>query len=92
MGLWMKKVTWHIHARVRLSERSISPKMVIGALEHPEQMVESGDHLIIHKRYYDIHKKKEYLLRIFVQERAHEIVVCSAYRTSKISKYWEGNL
>jgi len=59
----MKKIKWHAHAQERLDERGIHEKLVKDALEHPDQTIMRGRNKIIHKRYYDRHRNKYYLLR-----------------------------
>lgn len=84
----MKRIRWWPHARERLLERGIDEKLVQAALEQPDQIILLGRRKIIHKRYHDLRRHKEYLLRIFIEEHTEEQVIRTVYRTSKISKYW----
>ena len=84
----MKEIKWHSHARARLLERSIDLRLVHKALEHPDEVRGIGAQKIIHKRYVDSQSNKEYLLRIFLEDRHGEWTILSVYRTSKIGKYW----
>jgi len=84
----MKKISWHGHAKQRLLERSIDSKIVLLTIREPEQVFNKGKLKILHRRYYEIGHRKHYLLRVFVDESLHEIVIHSVYKTSKIDKYW----
>ena len=88
----MKTIKWHNHARVRLIERDLDTKLVQNSLAEPDQIIGKGLYKIIHKRYKDSHNSKEYLLRIFVEDHQGEWVILSAYRTSKIEKYWRDKI
>ncbi len=84
----MKKIAWHAHAQERLVERGINEKLVKDALQHPDQVIVVGKNKILHKRYYDPYRRKNYLLRLFIEQHAEVWIICSVYRTSKINKYW----
>ena len=86
----MKKVSWHGHAKQRLLERSIDSKIVLLTIKEPEQTFTKGKFKVLHRRYYETGHRKHYLLRVFVDEGAREIIVYSVYKTSKIGKYWRG--
>lgn len=88
----MKQIKWWPHARERLVEREIDLKLVQAALKQPDQVILLGGRKIIHKRYHDSRRHKEYLLRVFIEEYAEEQVIRTVYRTSKISKYWRDDL
>jgi hypothetical protein len=89
----MKQIRWWPHARERLAERGIDTKLVQAALEQPDQVILSGRQKVIHKRYHHPHRhKKEYLLRIFVEEHSEGQIIRTVYRTSKITKYWRDDL
>ena len=88
----MKQIRWRPHARERLVERGIDIKLVQEALTRPDQIISRGRQKIIHKRYYDFHCRKEYLLRVFIEEHVEERMIRTVYRTSKIAKYWRDKL
>ena len=88
----MKKISWHGHAKQRILERSIDPKIVLLAIKEPEQVFTKNKFKVLHRRYYETAHRKHYLLRIFIEENPHEIVIYSVYKTSKINKYWRGQL
>ena len=84
----MKGILWHAHAKERLTHRNIDRGLVLRAIEKPDQIIVSGKRRVVHKRYHDDRSRKEYLLRIFLEEHQQMTVVLSVYRTSKINKYW----
>ncbi len=86
----MRQIKWHSHAEQRLEERGIDIKLAQAALRNPDVIIPKGKMKIIHKRYYDSQRNKEYLLRIFVEVHNGDWIVRSVYRTSKIVKYREG--
>ncbi len=68
--------------------RSIDSKIVLLTIREPEQVLNKGKFKILHRRYYETGQRKHYLLRLFVEETAVEIIIYTVYRTSKIDKYW----
>ena len=78
------------HAEERRKERKISKNLIEEAILHPDEIISRGKTMIVHKRYFNSCKKKEYLLRIFLEEKDGKKVIVSLYRTSKISKYFRG--
>ncbi|VAX35624.1 hypothetical protein MNBD_UNCLBAC01-1930 [hydrothermal vent metagenome] len=88
----MKQIEWQVHARQRLVERGINIHLIRKALLAPDQVIFHRRQKIIHKRYYDMKREKEYLLRLFIEETSEKWIINSVYRTSKISKYWRVDL
>ena len=81
-------IEWLSHARERLHERGLNEQLVDEAIRAPQQVCGRGPQKVFQKRYVDPVRQKEYLLRVFVEIRKGKVIVRSAYRTSKISKYW----
>ena len=79
------------HAEERRKERKIGKALVQEAILYPDEIISKGKTTVVHKKYFNSYKKKEYLLRIFLEEREGKKVVVSLYRTSKISKYIRGD-
>ena len=88
----MRRMIWYSHAKQRLNERGLDAKLVLVALQDPDQVISKGKIKIIHKRYRETSQSKEYLLRIFVEVVGEDWVIRSAYRTSKVTKYWRARL
>ena len=54
----------------------------------PQQILEEGKRKIAQSRLADPATGNEHLLRVLYEDRGETKVVVTAYRTSKIAKYW----
>ena len=77
------------HALFEMGRRGISEVQVTEVLANPEQseMVRAG-RVVYQARLLLGQPPKTYLLRVFVDIDRHPPEVVTAYRTSKIEKYW----
>jgi len=84
------------HALFEMKRRGISEAEVSSLLRAPEQREEQRPgRCIYQKRVAGPSEDKEYLLRVFVDVDRDPAEIVSAYRTSKVGKYWRlhaGNL
>ena len=72
-----------------MERRGISEEEVSSVLRAPEQTEEQRPgRCIYQKRVSGPSEDKAYLLRIFVDVDRDPAEVVSAYRTSKVGKYW----
>jgi len=71
-----------------MAERRLSPEVVEWVLAAPQQILEEGKRKIAQSRLTDPATGKEHLLRVLYEDRGETRVVVTAYRTSKIAKYW----
>ena len=70
-----------------MSERDLSERIVVSALEKPEQILQSKKgRKIAHKIFTK--SGEEFLLRVVFSEEDDTKKVITVYCTSKISKYW----
>jgi uncharacterized protein DUF4258 len=77
------------HAQFEMERRGISEEEVSSVLRAPEQMEEQRPgRCIYQKRVAGPTEEKTYLLRVFVDVDRDTPEVVSAYRTSKVGKYW----
>ena len=78
------------HAEWEMARRGIPLALVEAVMEHPEQRLvdESGTGRWIHQSRLRFGDGKMYLLRVVVAEEEQPHVIITAYRTSKIEKYW----
>ncbi len=83
-----KRIRFAAYAEEQIRERGLSEEAVTRAIQEPEQVVEGerASRKIAQKRLREA--GKEYLLRVVYEEDGEEITVGTAYRTSKVSKYW----
>lgn len=83
----MKPVRFSEHARLEIVRRSIPFEVVELVLSSPEQSVPEHGGLTARQSRVDL-EGKQYLIRVVVAERPDATVVVTAYRTSRIGKYW----
>ncbi len=77
------------HARFEIIRRQLSEAMVISVARNPQQVMklEKGRR-VCQNRYYDSNAGKDMLLRVICEERRNRLFVITAYRTSRIDRYW----
>ena len=73
------------HALEQMEMRQISKEVVNAILARPDQTL-NEDNYIVHQ---SLTEDRKYLIRIFVNDKKRVITV---YKTSKISKYYEGKI
>jgi hypothetical protein len=78
------------HARFEMERRGISEADVVQVLSAPEQsdLVRPG-RIVYQSRIEPEEPGKIYLLRVFVDVDRRPAEVVTAYRTSKVEKYWK---
>ena len=77
------------HSRFEMERRGITEAEITDVLAAPEQMVRARPGRAVYQsRLEDRETGKLYLLRVFVDLDRRLPDVVSAYRTSKIAKYW----
>jgi len=72
---------------MELERRNISPDLVREVLKKPEQRiaVREGREVFQSRKWI---KRKRYLIRVIVKVDRKPAEVVTAYKTSKINKYW----
>ncbi len=80
------------HARQRASERNISIETIQQVVNMPDTIVEDGPGQKIYQANILFATEKIYLVRVFVNIDKDPPLVKSVYRTSKLSKYDEGEI
>ena len=78
------------HAEWEMTRRRIPLVLVQAVMDRPEQRLadETSTGRWIHQSRLRFEDGKMYLLRVVVVEDEHPPVIITAYRTSKIEKYW----
>ena len=75
------------HATVELERRGLSTQAIDNILRKPEQRLEvRSGRVVVQSRVREF--ASEYLVRVFVDIDRSPAEVVTAYRTSKVSKYW----
>jgi hypothetical protein len=83
------KIILKSHAYFEIERRDIEEGEVLDCVNNPGQILK-GDRgrFIYQKILYDKNTETEYLLRVIVEKKAGNLEVITAYKTSKIKKYW----
>lgn len=85
----MSTVHFSDHARSELERRRISQSDVLKVLAHPDQTIPVRvDRTIYQSQIAKGHPPKSYLLRVVVDRFEDDLIVVTAYYTSKVEKYW----
>lgn len=83
------KIKLTAHARFEASRRGISEGLIKSVVKAPQQKLPSKKgRIVVQKKYYDKIEGKEMLLRVIGIETEREFKVITAYKTSKVDKYW----
>jgi hypothetical protein len=78
------------HAEWEMARRGIPLALVQAVMEHPDQRLADGSRADrwIYQSRFQFDDEKICLLRVVVDEGEQPAVIVTAYRTSKIEKYW----
>lgn len=75
------------HAAIEITRRDLSAETIDGVLKRPEQRLEvRPGRVVLQSRVQE--SGAEYLVRVFVDIDRNPAEVVTAYRTSKVLKYW----
>jgi hypothetical protein len=75
------------HAATEIERRGLSTDAIDGILKTPEQRLEvRHGRVVLQSRFQEF--GSEYLLRVFVDIDRKSAEVVTAYKTSKVLKYW----
>lgn len=78
------------HVLEELEARKIPRHLLERVLQSPEQRVPEIENVTCYQSQVEINGK-QYLLRVMVNETIQPAKVVTAYRTSKIAKYWRSS-
>ena len=76
------------HGRQELERRGISLAQLESVLNHPQQVVADRKGRTVFQSQVDRGDGKMVLIRAIVVGDADDVVVVTAYRTTRIHKYW----
>jgi hypothetical protein len=77
------------HARFEFSRRGLSEDTIRGILAQPEQRLEvRPGRVVLQSRISTGSQARTFLVRVFVDIDRTPAEVVTAYRTSKVTKYW----
>jgi hypothetical protein len=81
------------HARFEMTRRGLTEAIVCSELEAPDQQIEiRPGRVVLQSQVKMSAPSKTYLIRVFVDVDRDPQEVVTAYRTSKVSKYWRQSL
>ncbi|WP_020604488.1 DUF4258 domain-containing protein [Spirosoma spitsbergense] len=81
------------HVKERAKERGISSKTIDQVIISPDQIIEEEETgQKIYQSIIAFPENKTYLVRVFVNNNKEPSIIKSVYRTSKIDKYYEGEI
>lgn len=78
------------HAKDQLKLRGIEENVIVEILNNPGQIIIEDDKTLYQSIIIEAGKK--YLIRVFVNHTKTPNLVITAYKTSKIEKYYEGDI
>jgi len=81
------KIYFTRHAERQLQERNISKEAVRKTVFNPDQVVEQEEDILLFQSIL-VEEQRKYLLRVVAKIQADDYLILTAYRTSKIEKYW----
>lgn len=76
------------HAQQEFERRGISLAQLESVLNHPQQVVPDRKGRTVYQSQVDRGDGKMVLIRVIVVENADAVLVVTAYRTTRIHKYW----
>jgi hypothetical protein len=85
-----KEIIISKHALEQMKLRNISEADALDVISNPENII-AQDGLKVYQKVLQV-ENKSYLFRIFVNDLVNPNMVVTVYRTSKISKYYEGEI
>ena len=83
----MIKYTLTIHAKEEILKRGISLDIIEETLISPLLVNEEPNNRKSYQKVFKSSNEKKYLIRVIVEVKNKELMVITAYRTSKINKY-----
>lgn len=86
----MKTIKYFPKAHEKISARGLSLEDIIQTCLYPEQ-TSSGKkgRRIAQRKFLNAMNNKQYIVRVIFEEGVDEIKIVTAYKTSKIKKYWK---
>ena len=79
-----------VHARREIARRGLSFPAIEAVLRAPEQRIELRPGRVVLQSQIADATGRVFLLRVFVDVERQPAEVVTAYRTSKVVKYWRG--
>ena len=85
----MKIIKYFPKSQEKIRARALSLEDVMQTCLYPEQTLSGRKgRKIAQRKFLNSMNKKHYIIRVIFEESVDEIKVVTAYKTSKIKKYW----
>ncbi|MCL4557888.1 MAG: DUF4258 domain-containing protein [Deltaproteobacteria bacterium] len=83
------RIVFTEHARFEAERRGIKEDTIRDLINQPQQEIPiQKGRVIFQNKYFDTSIKKEMLLRVIGKKVHNRFIVITAYKTSRIEKYW----
>jgi adenylosuccinate lyase len=83
------KIIFTEHVMFEMERRQITKDDLKDLIDQPQQKIPGKkSRVILQKKYFDKLRKKEMLLRVIGKQEHGKFMVITAYKTSRIEKYW----
>lgn len=77
------------HAKFQMNRRGITEMFVLKVVKNPEQKTKlRSKRCICQSRYFNKSEEREMLVRVVVEQTNDDLKVITAYKTSRVDKYW----
>lgn len=76
------------HARQEMKRRGLPEDIVDRIVRDPQQVVDECRNMKAYQAIIDFGTGKDYLVRVIVNDTVEPARVVTAYKTSRIKKYW----
>jgi hypothetical protein len=76
------------HALEEMKHRELPKALIENILKDPQQIVDEYGNRKAFQSIIKFETGKDYLVRVIVNDNEDPAIVVTAYRTTKISKYW----
>ena len=84
------KAVFSEHALFEMKRRGIEKESVKEVVERPQQEIPSRNNkIILQSKYLNGLQNKEMLLRVIGRKSGKDILIITAYKTSRIERYWQ---
>ncbi|HMT10856.1 MAG TPA: DUF4258 domain-containing protein [Ignavibacteria bacterium] len=76
------------HALEEIRIRDIDKQIIEAIIQNPKQILDSENNRKVYQDIVEFKNKKQYVVRVIIEETKGALRVVTAYKSSKISKYW----
>ena len=85
------RIQFSDHALERMRSRNLTNDQIKEAIKNPDEQFHNQMGMVVHKILKHDESHDKFLLRVFYKDEEDTILIISAYKTTKIEKYWKGD-